>query len=135
MWLHRTRVGFVTACLAVHGTANADIIHVPADEPTIQAGIDAAMDGDEVVVAPGTYFETIDFNSKAITVRSSDGPQVTTIDAQRLGTVVTCVSGQGMSLEGFTITGGDAAVGGGMINDNSSPSIVDCVFVGNTADE
>jgi hypothetical protein len=35
------------------------IIDVPCDEPTIQAGIDAAMNGDEIVVAPDTYFETI----------------------------------------------------------------------------
>ena len=56
--------------------ANVVIIDVPCDEPTIQAGIDAAMNGDEIVVAPDTYFETINFLGKAITVRSSDGPEV-----------------------------------------------------------
>lgn len=31
------------------------VIRVPADEPTIQRGVDAARDGDAVLVAPGTY--------------------------------------------------------------------------------
>ena len=38
---------------------------------TIQAGIYAASDGDEVVVAPGEYFENINLMGKAITVRST----------------------------------------------------------------
>ncbi len=46
----------------------------------IQDCIDAAMDGDECVVAPGTYFESINFLGEAITLRSSDGADVTTID-------------------------------------------------------
>ena len=53
-------------------TAQADITNVPGDEPTIQAGIDAAMNGDEVVVAQGEYLDNINFSGKAITVRSTD---------------------------------------------------------------
>ncbi len=73
----------------------------------IQAGIDAAINGDEVLIAEGTYSEAINFNGKAIVVRSSAGAGVTTIDGTGLNnSVVKCVSGEGAdtALEGFTIT-------------------------------
>jgi hypothetical protein len=43
-------------------------IRVPADQPTIQSGINAAQNGDTVLVAPGTYNENLDFKGKSITV-------------------------------------------------------------------
>lgn len=66
-------------------------INVPADQPTIQAAINAATNGDTILVAPGTYAENINFGAKAITVASSGCPSVTTIDGgahyrrQRIG--------------------------------------------------
>lgn len=45
-------------------------IHVPGDQPTIQAAINAANTGDTVLVSNGTYQENINFNGKAITVTS-----------------------------------------------------------------
>ena len=116
--------------------AAADILHVPGDFPTIQAAIDAATNGDEVEVHPGTYNENINLLGKAITVRSADGAGVTTIDASGSGTVVTCDSREGADtvLDGFTITGGDASGGGGMRNSGSSPTVTNCTFSGNSAD-
>ncbi len=103
---------------------------------SIQTAIDNAVDTDEIVVAPGTYLETINFLGKAITVRSSDGPEVTIIDAQGAGTVVICGSGEGSDtvLEGFTITNGVGA-GAGMRNLGASPTVTNCSFTGNTGSD
>ena len=117
--------------------AMADTLYVPGDYPTIQKAVDAALDGDQVVVAPGAYYEKINLLGKAITVRSSDGPEVTTIDNQGAGTVVKCVSGEGPEtvLDGFTITGGSGTFnGGGMENYASAPTVANCIFTGNSAE-
>ncbi len=117
----------------------------PADPfCAIQTGIDSAANGDTCLVAPGTYFETINFNGKAITLRSSDGSNVSTIDGTALNnSVVKCVNSEGSDtvLQGFTITGGTGSphpgqpnllVGGGMHNNGSSPTVNNCAFNGNT---
>ncbi len=132
-------------------TAQANTIHVDDDNCpgpgdgselgpycSIQTAIDNAVDTDEIVVAPGTYFETINFLGKAITVRSTDPMVVvnTVIDGTGINSsVVLCVSGEGPGtvLSGFFITGGNNTVGGGMLNTGSSPTVTNCTFSGNTA--
>src|SRR5215468_6415481 len=81
------------------------IIHVPADQPTIQAGINAANSGDTVLVAPGTYIENINFMGKAITVKSSNGAKMTIIDGGGVAPVMTFSSSESASsvLSGFTL--------------------------------
>ncbi|MHC4545970.1 MAG: choice-of-anchor Q domain-containing protein [Planctomycetota bacterium] len=111
---------------------------------TIQCAINNANNGDEIEVAPGTYNEAIDFKGRAIRLYSSSGPAVTTIDAIGLSSsVVTCISGEGLNtiLEGFTITGGTGTpddfgqlCGGGMRNENSSPTVTNCIFTSNSAE-
>jgi hypothetical protein len=103
------------------------------NHPTIQAAIDAASDGDEIGVAPGTYHETINFEGKAIRLYSIGATPVTIIDGTGLsGPVVTCNHGETSAtvLDGFTITGGSA---GGMLNSRSSPTVTECMFRGNSA--
>jgi hypothetical protein len=113
----------------------AGIIHVPADQPSIQAGINAAANGDTVLVADSTYYENIHFMGKAITVASyflldSDSVHIdsTIINGSQpsnpdKGSVVSFVSGEDTTsvLCGFTITGGTGSlyedwlkVGGGI---------------------
>ena len=130
----------ITIGLLLSASTQADIINVPADQPTIQAGINAASDGDEIIVAPGTYVENINFDGKAITLRSTNptDPAVvlsTIIDGGGSGTVVTCSSDEESDtvLSGFVITGGNALRGGGMYNEGSRPTVTNCTFSGNTA--
>jgi hypothetical protein len=59
--------------------AVAATIHVPADQPTIQTGINVAVDTDTVLVAPGTYLENLSIQDKGITLVSSDGRANTTL--------------------------------------------------------
>jgi hypothetical protein len=127
----------VAAVMTLTATVQAATLSVPAEYKTIQAAINAASDGDEILVASGTYNEAIDFLGKAIVVRGA-GPATTVIDGTSLdATVVKCISGEGPDtrLEGFTIANGTGTradegftIAGGMRNWNSSPTIVDCVF-------
>ncbi len=63
---------------------SANTIVIPTQQPNIQAGINIAANGDTVLVLPGTYSDSgnfdINFQGKAIVLMSSDGPTVTTID-------------------------------------------------------
>jgi hypothetical protein len=139
----------------------AATIHVPGDLPTIQQAIDNAGNGDIIEVAPGVYTGNgnwdIDFRGKAITVRSTDGPDKTIIDCGGLVYADSSVkSHRGFYFHqneksdsvlcGFTIRAGKIhgseipaenirwnlnpsnPVGGGIYCEFSSPSIINCVI-------
>lgn len=133
---------FVTPTLALTltSTAAAAVIHVPADQPTIQAAINAASSGDTVLVAPGTYNENINFLGKAITIKSSGGAKGTIIDGGKQAPVVTFSTGETRNsvLSGFTLQNGTSTFnsgyeGGGIVIDSASPTIKSNIIQNNTA--
>lgn len=77
-------IGLCCSAMQLPGPASAATLQVPADHPTIQGAIVAAIDGDLVLVAAGTYAEELDFLGKAIVVRSVAGPASTIVDPSAL---------------------------------------------------
>ena len=122
---------------------SATIINVPADQSSIQAGINASVNGDTVVVQSGTYVENINFNGKNIVVGSlfmtTDDPsyiQSTVIDGSGSGVVVSITANEDntSALIGFTIQNGIASTyGGGVYCYNSDPLISHNRIINNTA--
>jgi hypothetical protein len=134
-------------CFSFQAVAN--IHNVPVDFPTIQSAISSSANGDTVAVAPGIYYENINFRGKKIIVTSNyylnadtsyinqtiiNGSQPLSSDT---GSCVIFCSGEDSTAEliGFTITGGTGSAwldahgagtyreGGGILIDFSSPVI------------
>ena len=129
-----------------------EVLEVPQEYSTIRDAINAADDGDEIVIAPGTYTDTgqsvIKTHGKQIWIHSSDGPEVTIIDGEDIRQVIRCTSGETSKtiIEGLTITRGLGAYfgedpdyilagGGGAFCDNGSPIFKGCVFSNNNASD
>ena len=127
--------------MLIASIAWSDIIEVPGDYPTIQAGIDAAVDGDTVLVANGIWTgdgnKNLDFGGKAITVTSENGAENCIINCEGDGRGFYFGNGEGENSEvsGFTITNGFDVDGGGLYCYNASPTITNCIISGNTADD
>lgn len=133
-----------SAVLAFASCVRADTINVPGDQPTIQAGIDAAVDGDEVVVADGTYTGpgnvNLDFGGRAITVRSASGdPEQCVIDCQSTpgtrGFIFQIGETPEAVVNGLTVTHGNMVSdhGGAILLVDTSPTIKNCRFIDNSA--
>ncbi len=113
---------------------------------TINKGIDTSANGDTIEVNEGTYYENIDFNGKAITLRSTDPNnwtivEETIIDGSNSTSVVKFGNSEGQTsvISGFTIQHGygggeDYYAGGGIFCSGSNPEIRNCVIKDNDAD-
>jgi parallel beta-helix repeat protein len=138
-WFSPTPLAALLLAAILPSTASGKVIQVPGQQPTIQDGINAASNGDVVQVSPGTYTEDINFNGKAITVMSLNGPQTTIIDGNHSASVVTFNSGETVAsiLKGFTIQNGAATSssydGGGVAISNASPTVEGNIIQNNVA--
>ncbi|MBU8934268.1 MAG: right-handed parallel beta-helix repeat-containing protein [candidate division Zixibacteria bacterium] len=136
------RIIIVSVLSLCCGMASATTIHVPADQPTIQSGINASSHGDTVLVQPGTYLENIQFNGRNIVLGSmflttDNGSYISTtvIDGNAVGSVVRFVNGENSSaiITGFTIQNGHADKGAGILCEGTSPIISHNIIRNNTA--
>jgi len=109
---------------------------------TIQAAINAALDGQTIMVCPWVYLENLVFDNKDITVRSTNplDPAIvddTIIDGGGSGSVVQFLNADTSTMEGFTIQNGNAGgninCGGGIYVKDSSPTIIVNTITGNKA--
>ena len=126
----------------------AQIIHIPADYATIQAGINAAANGDTVLVDTGTYFENLIIEDKSLILASNylltqDTSYIseTIIDGNSEGSVIT-INNSGdslMSICGFTLQNGSGYYdgsyfyGGGVYCDSSNLKLNNLKICNNSA--
>ncbi len=115
--------------VATQGSDAADGLSWATAKQTIQAAVNAAVTGDEVVVSNGTYGVSAAVNiAKGIVVRSLDGPAATVIERIGGTTRLVTLAHADAVLDGFTIT--KSTGGGGQI---SSPggTLRNCIVTGN----
>ncbi|MDP8202846.1 MAG: hypothetical protein P9M11_12005, partial [Candidatus Tenebribacter burtonii] len=134
------RTKFVLLIILFFLKLSATVINIPADQPTIQEGINASVNADTVLVQPGTYVENINYNGKNITLASlfltmQDTSYIsqTIIDGSQNGSVVTFESGEDSTavLIGLIIQNG-FGFGGGIFCSQSNPSLENITIRNNT---
>jgi predicted outer membrane repeat protein len=129
--------------LAVLTTATAATIHVPGDQPTIQAGLNAAGPADTVLVSEGTFYEHLIWPDMDGITLKGQGRENTIIDGSGTGSVIRFVIHTPIThatvIEEVTITHGFApgpypeGYGGGIFIGSASPIVRNVTVSENTA--
>ncbi len=126
-------VGILFCLAAFHLPSAAAILRVPGEYTTIQEGLDAAVDGDTVLVADGTYSgpgnRRLDFHGKEVRLVSEGGREACIIDAELQAHGFRFQTGEGpvTVVDGFTIRNGyHHLMGGGFYIRDASPTIRNC---------
>jgi nitrous oxidase accessory protein NosD len=110
------------ALLVLAPLAAAGTIRVPKDQPTIQAAIDAAVEGDTILVAKGDYAETPVIDGRSgLLLRGSGHPRLAVGDAPSHDNGITVSDSTGISVIGFDV---DGAANAGILVSNSTEVLV-----------
>ena len=124
-----------THSFATTWTVDDDGLDSPfSDFDNIQDAINAAVDGDIVLVYPGTYTSTgtqvVNMLGKEILLQSATFASETIIDGEGTRTGIYCNSDETLktTIDGFTITNCNGNAGGGVYCWQADPTIRECVF-------
>ena len=129
-------LGVVVFLVFAAVNVNATVINVPGDYPTIQLAINAALDGDTVFVAAGTYTLTYIITMKKGVSLEGAGADGCTLIGMSAGEVIVCGTDidESTIIEGFTITHADGQLCRGIKSENgASPVIRNNIIIGNSA--
>jgi len=130
---------------ALSAASYATTIHVPGDQPTIQAGLDSAVEGDTVLVAPGTYYENIIWPAVNGIKLIGSGEENCIIDGGSQSNVILFNENLGVTIDtttiisGFTCQNGTAQgeteyrYGGGICCYECDPKFKNVIITGNYA--
>ena len=125
-----------SSLILVAMTARTATLDVPGDYSTIQDALDAAQEGDTVLVAPGFYAENLTWPAtQSIKLVGEEGPSSTFIDGAGCGSVISVDTPVDTTtvITGFTICNGANTRGGGICCLSASPRISDNIISGNSA--
>jgi hypothetical protein len=128
--------------------ARPGTIRVPGDLASLAAAFDAAGDGGEVLLGPGTHFveRPLESHGRRLTLRGRDGPEATVIElvpwaaGGERASLLLIEGGAGVALDGLTLRGGrgldrgDHRAGGAVACFGAEIVASDCTFTDNQAD-
>jgi len=127
-----TMIPTLALSLAALGGDADGVLHVPEEYPTIQGAVDAASNGNEIRISPGTYFESVLIPPIDLTI-VGDGPRESVIldgEHQRQLLIAENLGGHELRVSSMTLTrgygeGASISASGGRL------FIDDCEFVEN----